>query len=300
MPGFVGQRATRALRLKDLHPRRFFIDAWRSLDEEGGGAGASRNPLLVAYIFSVVTASLVVQEYWGNEATFLSIVNFFDDPTLSVRSPLLSAVAGLLRGDAPTLRSRIIATDCYELFVLCYWAAWRVLGFLVIPLIFAALHPGLRKRPLGLSVKGMSEHLWVYGVLFVPVLIAVFVVSFFGEFQDYYPFYTKADRSLLEFVIWESFYIAQFFSLEFFFRGFMIQPLKREMGSSAIFAMMIPYVMIHIGKPMIECFAAIIAGIVLGTLALRTRSIWSGFLIHVSVALSMDLLSIWQKTRVGM
>ena len=31
---------------------------------------------------------------------------------------------------------------------------------------------------------------------------------------------------------------------------------------------MIPYVMIHIGKPMIECFAAIIAGIVLGIVGL--------------------------------
>ena len=149
--------------------------------------------------------------------------------------------------------------------------------------------------PLGLSVKGMSKHLWIYAVLFLPVLVAVFIVSFFEEFQIYYPFYTQAHRSLFDFIFWESFYVAQFLSLEFFFRGFMIQPLRRIMGSSAVFAMMIPYVMIHIGKPMIECFAAIIAGIVLGTLALRTRSIWAGFLIHMSVALSMDLLAIWQK-----
>ena len=31
-------------------------------------------------------------------------------------------------------------------------------------------------------------------------------------------------------------YIAQFFSLEFFFRGFMLQPLRRQMGMSAILA----------------------------------------------------------------
>lgn len=249
------------------------------------------------YILSVVTASLVLQDYLGDEATFLSIVRFLDDPTLAARHPILSSLLGTLFSGQGTIRSRIIASGYYELFVLCYWASWRVFGFLIIPMVAIAVHPTLRKRPMGLSVQGMSNHLWVYAVLFVPVLIAVFIVSFDEEFQTYYPFYTKADRSLMEFVIWESFYIAQFFSLEFFFRGFMIQPLRREMGSSAIFAMMIPYVMIHIGKPMIECFAAIIAGIVLGTLALRTRSIWSGFLIHVSVALSMDLLSIWQKSR---
>jgi membrane protease YdiL (CAAX protease family) len=58
--------------------------------------------------------------------------------------------------------------------------------------------------------------------------------------------------------------------------------------------MMIPYVMIHFDKPILEVFAAIIAGIVLGTLAMRTRSIWAGFLIHVSVALAMDIAAIWQ------
>ena len=42
--------------------------------------------------------------------------------------------------------------------------------------------------------------------------------------------------------------------------------------------------------------AAILAGVVLGTLALRTRSIWAGFLIHVSVAISMDIAALIQTT----
>jgi membrane protease YdiL (CAAX protease family) len=45
---------------------------------------------------------------------------------------------------------------------------------------------------------------------------------------------------------------------------------------------------------MAETFGAIIAGIVLGTLALRTKSIWGGVLIHVGVALTMDLLAVSQ------
>ena len=276
-----------------------FTIAWRDIDRETEGGAEARRPWLVLYIFVIVTASLVIQEYWGNEATFSVIVRFLDDPTLPVRFPLLSAFAGFLSDGDISVRSHIIASDTYELWVLCYWAAWRVIGFLILPLLAVLVHPGLRKRSLGLSFKGITKHLWIYAVLFVPVFIAVFIVSFQEEFQTYYPFYTKAGRSFVEFAIWESFYFAQFLSLEFFFRGFMIQPLKREMGSSVIFAMMIPYVMIHIGKPMIECFGAIFAGIVLGTLALRTRSIWCGFLIHVSIALSMDLLSLWQTGRLG-
>jgi membrane protease YdiL (CAAX protease family) len=178
--------------------------------------------------------------------------------------------------------------------VLGYWASWRVLGFLVLPALAVAAHPRLRKAPLGLTFRGMRRHLRIYLFLFAPALVAVFLVSFMDDFTAYYPFYANAHRTLFDFAVWEAFYVAQFFALEFFFRGFMLQPLRRYMGSSAIFGMTVPYVMIHIGKPMIECFAAIIAGIVLGTLAMRTRSIWSGFLIHASVALSMDILAIWQ------
>jgi membrane protease YdiL (CAAX protease family) len=66
------------------------------------------------------------------------------------------------------------------------------------------------------------------------------------------------------------------------------------MGSHAIFAMVVPYCMIHYGKPFPETMGAIVAGIVLGTLAMKTRSIWSGFLIHVSVAISMDVAALMQ------
>ncbi len=67
------------------------------------------------------------------------------------------------------------------------------------------------------------------------------------------------------------------------------------MGSHAIWAMMVPYCMIHFGKPWPETVAAIVAGLALGTLALRYRSIWAGFLVHVSVAVSMDVASLIQR-----
>jgi membrane protease YdiL (CAAX protease family) len=50
--------------------------------------------------------------------------------------------------------------------------------------------------------------------------------------------------------------------------------------------------MIHFEKPIVETLAALGAGVILGTLAMRTRSIWLGFAIHVSVALTMDLLAL--------
>ena len=91
---------------------------------------------------------------------------------------------------------------------------------------------------------------------------------------------------------WEVLYAAQFVSLEFFFRGFLLQGLRRALGSNAIFVMIVPYCMIHYGKPLPETLGAIGAGLILGTLAMRTRSIWGGVLIHIGVAMTMDVLAL--------
>ena len=91
---------------------------------------------------------------------------------------------------------------------------------------------------------------------------------------------------------YEVLYAAQFLSLEIFFRGFLLQGLRRALGSNAIFAMIVPYCMIHYGKPLPETLGAIGAGLILGTVAMRTKSIWGGVLIHVGVAMTMDVMAL--------
>jgi hypothetical protein len=59
--------------------------------------------------------------------------------------------------------------------------------------------------------------------------------------------------------------------------------------------MAVPYCMIHYGKPYFEAHGAIVAGIVLGSLSMKTRSIYAGFLVHITVALGMDLLSLYKR-----
>jgi membrane protease YdiL (CAAX protease family) len=99
--------------------------------------------------------------------------------------------------------------------------------------------------------------------------------------------------------LWQCLYLSQFFALEFFFRGFIIHGIKKRFGFYSIFVMMIPYVMIHFQKPMPETFGAVLAGVVLGTLSLKSRSIWLGVAIHYAVAITMDLTALWQKGYFG-
>ncbi len=173
-----------------------------------------------------------------------------------------------------------------------WWSGWRFGGYLVLPMIVVLLMPGERLGDYHLSLRGFVRHLWIYVLLFVLVAPAVYVASQTASFQSTYPFYKYANRSAFDLWTWEGLYVLQFLSLEFFFRGFMLQGLRRCMGSNAIFVMVLPYCMIHYGKPLTETLGAIGAGLILGTLAMRTRSIWGGVLIHVGVALSMDLLAL--------
>jgi membrane protease YdiL (CAAX protease family) len=148
---------------------------------------------------------------------------------------------------------------------------------------------------MGLRLRGLRRHTWIYLLCLSIVLPVMLLVARQPDFGTYYPFYKLSSRSWLDLGMWEAMYFAQFFGLEIFFRGWLLGALRKTLGSGAIFAMAIPYCMIHYGKPYLEANGAIVAGVVLGSLSMRTKSIYSGFLVHITVALSMDVLALWQR-----
>jgi membrane protease YdiL (CAAX protease family) len=244
--------------------RRISIDQWRAIDDETERAPdeAGRVGLPALAVLVTVAASLTLQEYLGGHDTYERLFPATD------------------------------AGPYWELYGYAWWAGWRVIGYVVVPMIVLACLPGQRIRDYYVSPRGVGRHLWIYAVLFVAVVPAVLVASTSPAFRDTYPFYRLANRSYVDLVAWEALYAAQFLSLEFFFRGFILHGLRRALGANAIFVMLVPYCMIHYGKPFSETLGAIGAGLVLGTLAMRTRSIWGGVLIHIGVATTMDLLAL--------
>lgn len=75
----------------------------------------------------------------------------------------------------------------------------------------------------------------------------------------------------------------------------MVFGLEKNFGIYSIFISTIPYCMIHFGKPFPETIGAVIAGIVLGYLSLKSRSVIPGFILHCTVGVGMDLAALWQK-----
>jgi len=172
-----------------------------------------------------------------------------------------------------------------------------VFSYVVIPLV--AIRLLLRESPgdYGLRFKGSLGQGGIYALLFALSVPFVLLASTTVAFQDKYPFYDLAPGEGLwpRMVVWWVLYAAQFVALEFFFRGFLVHGLKWRLGFMAVFVMVVPYTMIHFQKPGLEALAAILGGLVLGSLSLKTSSIWWGAMLHIAVAGSMDALSLLQQ-----
>jgi membrane protease YdiL (CAAX protease family) len=177
------------------------------------------------------------------------------------------------------------------------WAAGCVIFYFLLPWIFSRFVFRQKNVETGLSINVPRQHIQIYLLMLLLVIPLVVVASFNSHFQATYPFYyfPKGDFPLQRFVIWEFFYLLQFIGVEYFFRGFILFNCKQFFNENAVYISVIPYCMIHFGKPMPETIAAIIAGIFLGKMALRSGSILPGIILHYSVAISMDLLSLWQQ-----
>ncbi len=184
----------------------------------------------------------------------------------------------------------------YELNQLIYWGAWSSFFYFVVPAIVVRFVWKQKLSEYGFKLKGAFNGWPIYVGMFLIIMPCVLIVSYNKGFQGTYPFYEPPRQNFMgKMLIWEIFYALQFITLEFFFRGFMVHGLKPKLGVYSIFAMVVPYCMIHFTKPMPECCGSIIAGVVLGTLSYHYRSVILGACIHICVAISMDFLSLWHK-----
>ncbi len=177
--------------------------------------------------------------------------------------------------------------------VLYAWASVFVL-FFIVPAAVARFYLRLKFRDLGLAVGAWRRGLAIVGILLPIVVLSLWPTSRMADFRAEYPLYHAAGQSLRLFVIYELCYAFYYFGWEFLFRGFMLFPLAGTFGAvNAILIETIPSTLAHIGKPTNEIFAAIVAGVVFGAIALRTRSILYVFLLHYLIGVALDVLIVF-------
>ncbi|HET6279406.1 MAG TPA: CPBP family intramembrane glutamic endopeptidase [Polyangia bacterium] len=264
----------------------FFRATWHQLDED---AFAYRRALhergeidyrpLVALTMGAMI--LTLQEYYGRG-------DFYE-------GPLHRWLERLQKANPTGWPTRWIDLHTYnEMYLRLWWGLTRVGGYLAPLLVWRLFFRRDSLLDFGLRPTGFREHAWIYALCVVVMVPVLLIIKRQPDFGSYYPIYKMAGRSWLDFWVWEVIYIAQFLSLEIFFRGWWIRA-TRVFGVGAIWSMAVPYCMIHYGKPYLEACSAVVAGVVLGSLSMKTRSVYAGFLVHGTVAILMDVLALDQR-----
>lgn len=164
--------------------------------------------------------------------------------------------------------------------------------------------------PLLMLVHWLLEKKWtLYGIkqtqspkayiLLIAFMLPLLIwASLQHDFSLVYPKAAIVGRQLgneanpFHYLLFETAYAADFFTIEFFFRGFLILALSKLIGKQCLLPVALFYFSIHLGKPMMEAVSSFFGGLILGSIAYHSKSIWGGLLVHISIALLMELFGI--------
>ena len=150
-----------------------------------------------------------------------------------------------------------------------YFAVFPILVILII----------LRKNPLDFGLRLGSPRIWGFwvGVICLAAAVILYASSFAPSLQSYY---RTNDFKIL------SYFLTSCVSLcasEFMYRGFLLFGLKEKFQEGSILLQMIPFALLHLGKPELETVSTLLTGILFGYVAYRGKSYWPAFIIHLFI-----------------
>ena len=226
---------------------------------------------------------------------------YLRQPLFWIKSALLISIIGLNNGYYlfPNL---IKSIDQYALQIFAYRISSGLKGFVfyLIPiLLIKYIFDRKEKHIYGLTSTGFDYKPYLYLLLLItPFIIGA---SFQSTFRAQYPFF-KAWRfgEIAGLAVWQTttiyeiLYGISFIFLEWVFRGALILGLVVFMGKKTILPMVATYAFLHFGKPLPETISSIFGGYILGVIALYSRSVFGGCLIHIGIAYLMDFSAIVQ------
>lgn len=225
---------------------------------------------------------LTSHEFWIKSLMFLLMIGIYGGMYYH-----MSIVNDMQNQDERYFVRKIISNAYYPFVYL--------LPLLAMYYVYDRRHKGF----YGLTLKGFDPSPY-FGMLLIMAPLITWA-SFQPDFLDTYPefkawtiqdVYGLSKRQMTG--IYEVFYGLDFMGVEIAFRGALAISLARILGRHALLPMVATYAFLHFGKPMAETIGSVAGSYILGIIAIRTNSIWGGFLIHAGVALMMDFAALLQ------
>lgn len=173
------------------------------------------------------------------------------------------------------------------------------LMFLIPLIIFWYLIKPYKSGFLWIKINGFSLKPYLY-ILLIMIPI-IFTASFGADFQITYPTFKPWSTGYAFGLekwqsggIYELFYGGDFITVEMIFRGALVIGMYKLLGKDCILPMISVYCFLHFGKPIGEAISSIFGGYVLGIIALNTKSIVGGSIVHMGIAWMMELFAYGQ------
>ena len=173
-----------------------------------------------------------------------------------------------------------------------YWPSRMVVMVAVLGICWMLFH---KKEPFyGLSAKKINYTPYLIMLLIMMPLIAAAstqpdFLSTYPKMKMILPLPDNANPNWFYKLLFELSYGSDFFSIEIFFRGFLIIGFIKWAGKDAILPMACFYCTIHFGKPLGECISSYFGGLLLGIVSYNTRSIYGGLMVHLGIAWLMEI-----------
>jgi len=137
----------------------------------------------------------------------------------------------------------------------------------------------MRRNPVDFGLRPGNWRLWCVYVA-VTCLASCPILFAFSKADSLHTYY-----SLYDFDIWSYLprIIVYLTAWEFLFRGYLLFGLKSRFKEASILIQMVPFVLLHLGKPELETISTIPMGIYLGYVAYRSNSFLPAVIIHIFI-----------------
>jgi len=157
----------------------------------------------------------------------------------------------------------------------------------LLPMVFLIM---VRENPrdYGLTVGRVRLAL----ALLVPYSIFFAAVAVWaGHMKSFQDFYGSSPGNLREQVSVFLTYLTYMWSWEFVCRGFLLLGLKKYVGVYAVYIQLVPFVILHLGKPAFELYGSVFFGLSFGFYAYLVDSFVYGAVVHAFFAYILKVVA---------